>query len=106
PLHEKPLFIQDATISEVILRFLKHADGYFRDENGNLAHDAIHYRAALRLLRIRFGRLPISRMTGPHLKQLQGDMVAQGWTRQYCNRQLQKIRRFLKWAVSEDLCPV
>jgi len=106
PLHERPLFVQDATVSEVILRFLKYSEGYFTDENGIPNQDAQHFRFALRILRTRFGRLPISKLTGPHLKQVQKDMVDKGWSRRYCNTELQKIRRFLRWAVSEDLCPV
>jgi len=106
PPHERPLFIQDATVSEVILRFLKHSESYFTDENGSPNKDAKHFRAALRILRLRFGKLQISRLTGRNLKEIQADMVAKGWSRQYCNREFQNIRRFLKWAVSEDLCPV
>lgn len=101
----EPPVPDEITVSEVVLRFFQDCEKDFLDEDGKPNPDFAHFRGVLKLLRESFGRLPMASLSGPHLKQLQQKMIDQDWSRNYCNSQLSKLKRFARWAVSEELCP-
>ncbi|MFV0444200.1 MAG: tyrosine-type recombinase/integrase [Planctomycetaceae bacterium] len=90
----------------MILRFVDFAKTYFVADDGTQGREVVHFQLVLRLLRERFGRLPIAQVTGLHIEELQEAMIERDWSRGYANSQLQKIRRFFRWAVRKELCPV
>jgi integrase len=62
-------------------------------------------RAAMRLVRELYGRTPAKSFGPLALKALRQRMIDKGWCRAYINRQVNRIRRLFRWAVSEELVP-
>lgn len=93
------------TIATLVVQYLDHADRYYV-KNGEPTDEAKSIRYALQPLVDLFGALPAAAF-GP--KALKGPVIdwlkARHLTRQGINGRLGRIRRFFKWAVSEELVP-
>ena len=98
------------TVSEIILAYWEHAQGYYRSvsEVGNI-------KVALRLLRQFYGSEPAADFGPQKLRLLRERMVLgdneaqpprQSWCRRYTNHQVKRIRRMFKWAVAHEKVPV
>jgi integrase len=94
------------TMSEVILRYWRTVEDGMRVREGQRSPGELYnFRVALRMVRELYGRTP-ARDFGPlALKALRLRMIERGWCRTYINRQVNRVRRMIRWAVSEELLP-
>jgi integrase len=96
---EKP--VADLSINEMILAYWKHAEAYygFDGERG----DEGCFRSVLRVLRESYGHTQAAAFGPLALKACRQKMVDKGWSRNYVNAQVDRIRRMFRWAASEQL---
>jgi hypothetical protein len=94
----------DLSVNEVILRFLRHADTYYR-WRGERTKEYRSYVEALRLLREMYGSAPAVEFGPKSLKLLQAASIEKGWCRRTINSRINRIRYCFKWAVSDEILP-
>lgn len=92
------------TVAALALRYLDHAEVYYRTADGNTTSSVDGIRMAARAL------FPFSDTAavafGPKaLKIVRDALVREGRPRVTCNRVVKTIRRMFKWAASEELVP-
>lgn len=90
----------ETTVAEVILAFVRHAQEYYSEGD-----EFRTFRHALKVLRAVSGDAPAAEFGPLALKAVREAMVGKGWSRQYVNRQVGRVVRVFKWAVSEQLVP-
>lgn len=92
------------TITELIARYREFATEYYSWQGSPMRElQAIRY--SLRPLRALYGSAPASEFGPLALKGVRQAMIEHGWCRQLINRRVNRIKRFFKWAVSEELIP-
>ncbi len=91
-------------IGEIVLRYGVHAKSYYaRDGVPTGEHTTIHY--GLRPLVELFAELPANEFGPRKLKQVRQAMIDRGWSRRYCNKAANLVKRCFKWAESEEFVP-
>jgi hypothetical protein len=94
----------DLTVNEMLLAYLRHADGYYV-KNGQPTTEPANIRLAIRPLRQLYGLTP-AREFGPlRLKAVRQEMIDSGLCRTEVNRRVRLIVRAFKWAVGEEMVP-
>ncbi len=95
----------DPTVNEVLLAFLRHADGYYVHPDGTPTSEVKYVRESVRVARRLYGHTP-AREFGPlALKAVRQAMVDGGLARTTVNGRVNRVRRVFKWAASEELVP-
>lgn len=95
----------DLTVNELILRFWRHAELYYRDANGEPSGEIHPLKHALRFLRDQWG-LGIAESFSPlKLAAVGQKMISAGLCRNVINGHLSRIKRVFKWGVSQELVP-
>lgn len=94
------------TIGRLCRLYNAHAEEYYRRIDGGRTEEARSNRHAMRPLKRLFAQLPVEEFGPLRLKEVQQEMVRRGWCRKHVNDQIGRIKRMLKWAVSEELIPV
>jgi integrase len=95
----------DITITEIIDRFLTHAQAYYRHPDGTPTGECDTFKSPLRMLRELYGRTQ-ARDFGPlALQAVRQKMIDTGWCRTHINSQVARLRIVFKWAVSKELIP-
>ena len=92
------------TITELVVRYFRFAERYYR-KGDRPTGEVDRIRQALRLLRQLYGRDPVSSFKPTALRAIRLRMIERGWCRSNINKQVDRIRRMFKWAVSHDLVP-
>lgn len=94
------------SINELLLRYLRFAENYYVDESGHTTPEFGQMKYALRTLRRLFGRTPVATFGPRSLKAVRQFMVdEEHLSRGVVNRRIGRIRRMMRWAVSEELAP-
>jgi integrase len=94
----------DLTVNELILTYLRFADGYYV-KNGKPTSEPASIRESVRPLRQLYGDT-LARDFGPlPLKTVRQAMVDANNCRNVVNKRTSRIVRIFKWAVSEGLVP-
>ena len=94
------------TVNEVMLAFWQWAERRYPDRQpGRMHGELVGYKSALRLLRSGWGPTPAATFGPNALRECQRMMVAEGWSRTYCNMNLSRLKRVFKWAVSREMIP-
>lgn len=89
-------------VAEMILRFLRHAQGYY----GVVSKELVSLAGALKPVNLLYGTLRAGQFGPLALKAVQQHMIdQQKLCRNEINRRLGRIKRAFKWAVSEQLIP-
>jgi integrase len=97
--------LADLTINELLVRYLRHCDAYYRRADGTQTGQADQVRYALRPLMDRYGHT-VARDFGPlGLKAVRAAMVESGLSRKVINQRIGIVRQFFKWCVAEELVP-
>ena len=92
------------SITELILMYLKWAKAYYVKE-GQTTQEFGAMKDALKPVRALYGKTP-ARSFGPRsLKAVRERMVDSGLSRGVINNRVNRIKRFFKWAVSEEHVP-
>jgi integrase len=94
----------DLTVNDLLLVYDRWAENYYHREGKEDTHLGM-IRDALRVVKNLFGRGPAADFSPRKLKQVQEAMAGQGWSRNYVNEQVNRVRRAFKWAVAEELVP-
>jgi len=93
------------TVDDLALRFLEHAESYYRHLDGTPTRTADHFRMALRPLVQKHGPTQIADFGPRTLKAVRDTMVSAGHCRNYVNSMIGKIKRVFRWGVEEELVP-
>jgi integrase len=96
---------QDATVSELVLRFLRWAESYYRNPQGIPTKEVTNLKLAMRPLVRLFGRTLAYEFGPLALKAIQGDLIQSGVSRAEINRRVQKVKRCFRWGVENELIP-
>lgn len=92
------------TLAELILRYRDFARGYYV-KNGECTKEFTEMRMALKPVRQLYGSL-LAREFGPlKLQSVRQHMIDTDLSRGVINNRVNRIKRFFKWAVSEELVP-
>lgn len=90
------------TIAELILKYAKFAAMYY-SRDGKPTHEFSDIQYSLRPLRQLFGSTRACEFGPLKLKDLQQHMIGLDWSRRLINARVNRVKRFFKWAVSEEL---
>lgn len=105
-------------VSEVIDGFWSHAQVFFRDRDGKPTAQLTHFKLVLRLLNKLYGNTPAvdfgplalmvvrSEMLKPKTVEHPGtkrERTFPGWSRNYANAQVKRLKLVFKWAVEHEL---
>jgi integrase len=95
----------DISLAEVFAAYLAHATRYYADADGNPTKEIDNMKAAIRPARELYAATPAVQFGPKALAAVRQHMVGLGWCRSLVNRQVDRIRRALRWAASEELIP-
>ena len=98
-----PLDPDSLTITELIGRYWKHVQAFYRRPDGTRTETADNMRPALRELRSLYGDAAVEEFGPIALKNLQRRFVELGQSRGYVNENIDRIKRMFRWGVSEEL---
>src|SRR5262249_18648679 len=94
---------RETTISEVLLAFTRHVHAHYRRHDGTASSEVKEYQAALRHVRELYGHTPAADVGPLALQAVRRRMIDAGWCRTRVNKQVGRVRRMFKWAVSQEL---
>ncbi len=94
----------DLTVAELILAYVRFADGYYVKE-GEPTVEPGNIRLALRPLRKLYGHTPAGSFGPLGLKAVRQAMIEAGNCRTEINRRVARVVRLFKWAVENELVP-
>lgn len=94
----------ELTVAEVLYRYREFALGYYQFD-GNPTKELQAVRYSLRPVRQLYGRTKLRDFGPLALKAVRQRMVATGLSRKLINARINRVKRFVKWAVSEELAP-
>jgi integrase len=104
----------------LINAFRKYAEGFYLHPDGTPTSEGNNIKAALRPLRQLYGSTPAAEFGPKRLKALRAHVLAPkevtdpetkvkaiepGWSRTYCNRNIDRVKFLFRWAASEELVP-
>lgn len=96
---------QELTLVEIAASYKRHAAAYYR-KNGKQTDTYHAICRTLQLVCSLYGRTPAAEFSPRAVKSLLHHMIGKGWSRKFINENLATIKRWLKWAVAEELIPV
>lgn len=107
-----PVPPEELKVSELLVRFWRHAEGYYQRTDGTPTGELDCYRQALRPLRRLYGST-LAKDFGPrNLKTVREQFVRgtapkmrRGASRKTVNSYVARIRRVFRWAVAQELLP-
>lgn len=91
------------TIDELILKYVAHADTYYRRPDGTTTNETITIKQALRPLHGLYGPTPAVHFGPLALKAVRQAMIELGWCRGYVNDQVSRIKSMFRWGVENEL---
>ncbi|MCZ6698150.1 MAG: recombinase XerD, partial [Planctomycetota bacterium] len=92
----------DLTITELIVRYWRHASRYYR-KHGQPTKELEAIRASFRPLRELYGRSPSATFGPLKLKTVRKDMIDARLSRKTVNDRIGRIKRLFKWATANEL---
>jgi integrase len=95
-----------ASVNEIALAFLDHAQTYYRRADGTRTSEYADYKLSIRPLRELYGLTPAAAFTPQALKAVRQKMLDADLCRGVVNQRIGRIKRLFKWAVAEALVPV
>ena len=94
------------TVAEICVRFIAHADAWYRGADGEPTNEPQTLRQALRPLSDLYARLPVTEFGPIALKAVRQHMITvDDWCRTHINKQISRIKSMFKWAKNEQLVP-
>jgi integrase len=102
-LDEQPTAEPTTVVNEVILAFVKYAQGHYTERTGRSVAETEGIKKASSVLSALFGRLDADRFGPKGLKAVRSRMIELGWSRPYFNKQINRLKRMFRWAVAEEM---
>jgi integrase len=94
------------TIAEMILRYWKYCQEYYGfNQLGPKRGDYYTIKDALRVLKKLYGSTQAKQFSPLDLKAVRHAMIERGWSRNYVNQQVARLKRVFSWSVEENLLP-
>lgn len=84
--------------------YIRFARIYYR-KNGRPTNELYTIRRALKVVLELYGAEPAEKFGPKALKAVRDRMIEKRWCRNQINKQIHRVRRCFKWAVSEELIP-
>jgi len=106
PHHSSSTDSKQASVNEVMLAFLDHAEQHYRRADGTQTHEVDEYKLISRHVREVYGETPATEFGPLALKAVRQKFIDAGWCRALVNQRIGRVRRMFKWAASEELLPV
>ncbi|MDB2525746.1 site-specific integrase, partial [Mariniblastus sp.] len=100
-----PSCSKSITIVELVAQKWKHAKGYYV-KNGEPTDELPGLKIALQVLKNSYGETTVDNLGPIAIAALQGKFIARGNCRKYVNQNIGRIKRCIKWGVSQELVPV
>lgn len=94
------------TFAELVEAFFAHADRHYRDADGNPTSEIGWLEESAGLAVELYGHLPAAEFGPKALKAVRHQWVKQDYARTTINARVNRLRRMVKWAASEELVPV
>jgi hypothetical protein len=94
----------DLTVNELLLRFIRWSDGYYR-KNGESTSEARMIRDALKVVRRLYGHTPAKDFCPIALKAVRQKLINAGRCRSQINKQVGRVVRCFRWGVENELVP-
>jgi integrase len=94
----------DLTVNEILVAYLKYADGYYV-KNGEPTSEPGNIRLAIKPLGEMFGDLAAAQFDPLQLKAVREAFIKAGLCRNEINRRVRLIVRGVKWCCSEGMMP-
>ncbi len=101
-----PANSNDITVAEVMAAYLAHAARYYVDAEGKPTKELENMKTAIKPVRELYAGTLAAEFGPRALAAVRQHMVWLGWCRSLVNHQIDRIRRAMKWAASEELIPV
>jgi hypothetical protein len=79
-------------VSELIVQFLKHAETYYRLADGAASGEVRNFKDAVAMLNTLCGATVADDFGPLRLKAVREAMVKSGWSRNYVNRQISRVK--------------
>jgi integrase len=98
-----PQIGDDLNVDELVVRFLDWAKTYYRGHDNKETTELHLFKSAAKPLKQLYGDTPILDFGPLKLSAVRDRMIKLGWTRKSINKQIGRIRRIWKWAVSKEL---
>jgi integrase len=96
----------DATVAELLVRFLKHAEGYYRDpESGGPTSEYREFVRTAAALTDTYPHLPAAAFGPAQLKVVRDRMIGLDWSRTTVNQRVRRVRHIWKWGAEDGLVP-
>lgn len=102
PVAREPDESGEITIVELIARYKRYAEGYYR-KDGEVTSEVASILSAAKVLKNMYGRDSVDEFGPLKLQAIQQAMIRAGWTRGNINKQTQRIVRMFGWGVSQEL---
>jgi hypothetical protein len=101
----RPLSDAELNVAEVIQRFRRHVEVYYRGPDGKQTCEVENIRKACRLLRMLYGDT-LAKDFGPlALQAVRRAFIDKGYCRTSINRDIGRIKLMFKWAGAQELIP-
>lgn len=94
------------TVSEVLLAFLRWAEGYYCNSDGKPTNEIVELKRSVRPVRELYGDTPAAEFGPKKLAAVRQQMTDADLCRSLVNRRIDRIKRVFKWASAEELVPV
>src|SRR5437868_586910 len=93
----------DLTVADVLLRYREFAVAYYRTADGKPTKELQAVRYSLRPVRQLYGSLKLRDFGPLALKAVRQHMIDAGLSRKLINARINRVKRFIRWAVAEEL---
>ena len=93
------------TVNEVIVAFVKWSQNHYALRERGDSAEVEGIKSACGVLSELFGRLSVVSFGPKALKRVRERMIELDWARTYINKQVNRLKRMLRWAVAEEMVP-
>ena len=100
---EAPVTQDQLTVVELVSRYMRHAETYYRKPDGRPTSEIRSLTFAVSPLLELYSRLACSEFSPKKLVAVQERMISRGWTRNSINRHIGRIKRIFKWGCGQEL---
>lgn len=94
----------DLTINELLLAYLRFAEGYYV-KNGKPTSEYCCIKLAIKPLESLYGRLPVAQFSPLKLKAVRQQFMAEDLCRNVINQQVSRVKRVFRWGTENEHVP-
>ena len=96
----------DISVAEVLAAYFTYAARYYVDAEGEPTNELENMKVAVRPVRELYADTPAAEFGPRALAAVRQHVIGLKWCRSLVNHQIDRVRRAMKWAASEELIPV